>query len=104
MTPPSRDQLTVATAALRHEAREWEHQSQAMAGIAAKVAAMELGRVEAGLFQIVVSPYNDVVQTMTDRCRQGQSAMREVADTLRRIADTYEQEDLNNAHKIRNLY
>lgn len=104
MTPPGREQVTVATAALRHEAREWDRQSAAIAAIAAKVAGLELGRVEAGLFQIIVSPYNDVVWTVTDRCRQGEAALSEVAETLRRVADTYEQEDLDEAHRIRNLY
>jgi hypothetical protein len=64
----------------------------------------ELGRVEAGLFQIIVSPYSDVVHAVTDRCREGAAAMTEVARTLRTAADTYDEEDLSSAHKIRNLY
>lgn len=104
MTPPGREQVTAATAALRHEARDWDDQSTAIAAIAAEVAGMEFGRIEAGLFQIIVSPYNDVVRTVADRCREGEAAMREVASTLRDVANTYEQEDLNNAHRIRDLY
>ncbi|BCJ61568.1 type VII secretion target [Micromonospora endophytica] len=104
MPPPSRDQVTVATDVLRREAGEWDRQAVAVGGVMAKSSGLELGRVEAGLFQIIVSPYNAVVQAVADRCREGQAAMVEVAQTLREVAETYEAEDLNNAHKLRNLY
>ncbi|WP_245854381.1 hypothetical protein [Micromonospora wenchangensis] len=65
---------------------------------------MELGRVEAGLFQLIVSPYNDVVRQVSQRCSEGRTATTEVGQTLRKVADTYDEEDRNNAHKIRNLY
>lgn len=104
MPPPTRDQVTVATNALRAEAKEWNRQSTAVAAISSKVAGMELGRVEAGLFQLIVSPYNDIVTQVTQRCREGQTAMTEVATTLRTVADTYDQEDRANEHKIRNIY
>ncbi|MEU6206087.1 type VII secretion target [Micromonospora musae] len=104
MPPPSRGQVTVATNALRTEAGEWDQQSAAISAIASKVAGMQLGRVEAGLFQLIVSPYNDVVQHVTQRCREGQAAMTEVASTLRKVADIYDEEDRNNAHELRKLY
>ncbi len=104
MPPPSRDEIKVATDVLRTEAREWDQVSVTLAAIEAKVHAMELGRVEAGLFQLIVGPYNAVVGAVTDRCREGKQQTAEVASTLRQVADTYEREDANNAHKIHNLY
>ncbi|MFI2666694.1 hypothetical protein [Micromonospora carbonacea] len=104
MTTPSRGQVTVATNTLRTEAGEWEGQSTTIGGIGSKVAGMELGRVEAGLFQLIVSPYNDVVQQVSQRCDEGKKSMAEVAQTLRKVADTYDEEDRNNAHKIHKLY
>lgn len=104
MPPPSREQVTVATNALRTEANEWDQQSTEIAAIASKVEGMELGRVEAGLFQLIVSPYNEIVEHVKQRCREGEAAMTEVAATLRKVADTYDEEDRNNAHKIANLY
>jgi hypothetical protein len=104
MPPPSRQQVVVATDALRREANDWDHQSVAVAAISQKVTGLELGRVEAGLFQLIVSPYNEVVATVADRCREGQAAITEVAATLRIVADTYEEEDRNNEHRIRDLY
>ncbi|WP_433344202.1 type VII secretion target [Micromonospora sp. CA-111912] len=104
MQPPSRNQVTVATNTLRSEATEWDGQSATVGGLGSKVAGMELGRVEAGLFQLIVSPYNDVVQQVSQRCDEGKKAMTEVAQTLRKVADTYDEEDRNNAHKIHKLY
>ncbi|TDC43821.1 hypothetical protein [Micromonospora sp. KC213] len=104
MSSPSHGQVTVATDVLRREAGEWDLQGAAIGEIMAKTSGMELGRAEAGLFQIIVSPYNEVVNAVTDRCREGQAAMAEVAQTLRVVAGTYEEEDLNNAHTLRDLY
>jgi len=104
MPPPSREQVTVATNVLRTEAGEWDRQSAAMSAIASKVAGMELGRVEAGLFQLIVSPYNQLVEHVEQRCREGEAAMTEIATTLRKVADTYDEEDRNNAHRFMKLY
>lgn len=104
MTFPTPQEVAVATEVLRTEATEWDDQSAAVGAIAAKVGGMELGRVEAGLFQLVVSPYNEVVHAVQARCLEGQTAMTEMAATLRAVAETYEQEDDNNAHRIHNLY
>jgi len=104
MGSPSRDQVTVATNTLRTEAGEWDRQGATMAALVPKVAGMELGRVEAGLFQLIVAPYNEVVQHVANRCREGSAAMIEVATTLRQVADTYDEEDRNNEHQLRNLY
>jgi hypothetical protein len=104
MTAPSHQQITVATAALRKEAGEWERQSEAIGAIAQKVAGMELNRLEAGLFQLIVSPYNQIVTTVQARCQEGQKAMTEIATTLRTVADTYEREEAENLHQLNKLY
>lgn len=102
--PVSGEQVAVATNALRTEAGEWETQSATLGALSAKVAEMEFGRLEAGLFQLMVSPYNDVIHALTARCREGAVAMTEVADTLRAVADTYDAEDKASEHRIRNVY
>jgi hypothetical protein len=104
MTQPTPQQVAVATNTLRTEANEWETQAAILGTLAAKVEGMELGRVEAGLFQLIVSPYNDVVHHVQSRCQEGQTAMGQIATTLRSAADLYQREDDNNAHRIYNLY
>ena len=102
--PPSPEQVSVATNALRAEAGEWLAQSAALGTESAKVAEMEFGRLEAGLFQLIVGPYNDVIDAVAARCREGATAMTEIAATLRSVADTYDAEDKASEHRIRNIY
>jgi hypothetical protein len=102
--PPSSEQVTVATNALRNEAREWDTQATTMADLSVKVAGMEFGRLEAGLFQMMVGPYNDVIHGVAARCKEGASAVTEIANTLRSVADTYDAEDKAAAHRISNVY
>lgn len=101
---PSRAEVTVATNALRREADIWDDQRDVLDKLSTKVAAMEFGRLEAGLFQMMVGPYNDVIHAVAARTREGSNAMNGIADTLRSVADTYDAEDLSNEHRIRNLY
>jgi hypothetical protein len=102
--PPSAEQVAVATGALRTEATEWDEQSGKLAQQGAKVAEMEFGRLEAGLFQLMVGPYNDVIHAVSARCQEGAAAMTEMAKTLRSVADTYDAEDKASEHRIRNVY
>jgi hypothetical protein len=50
VTRPDAAQVKVATDALRTEANEWERQSAAIGALETRVAGMELGTIEAGLF------------------------------------------------------
>ena len=102
--PPSEEQVAVATDALRNEAVEWDAQSATLGELSAKVAAMEFGRLEAGLFQLMVGPYNDVIHGVSARCQEGATAMTEIAKTLRSVAGTYDAEDKAAEHRIRNIY
>ena len=102
--PPSAEQVAVATGALRREADQWDQQSRRLGEQGTKAADMEFGRLEAGLFQLMVGPYNDVVHTVAARCQEGAAAMTEIAGTLRSVAGTYDAEDKASEHRIRNLY
>lgn len=102
--PPSGEQVAVATNALRNEATEWEMLSERLGEQGAKAAEMEFGRLEAGLFQLMVGPYNDVIQAVSARCREGATAMADIADTLNDVADTYDAEDRAAKHRLRNVY
>lgn len=104
MPPPTRQEVIVATDALRTEAAEWDLQSTAIGDVGTKVSGMQLGRVEAGLFQLIVSPYNDVVDQVAARCAEGTVAMTDIAATLRAVATTYDNEDRSGAHRISGIY
>lgn len=104
MTHPSPEEVSVATNTLRSEAGEWDAQSATIGQVGTKVAAMEFGRLEAGLFQLMVGPYNDVIHAVAARCKEGATATTEIATTLRSVADTYDAEDRASEHRIRNVY
>ena len=104
MTQPTPQEVTVATNALRSEAGEWETQSAVMADLSGRVADMEFGRLEAGLFQLMVGPYNDVIHGVAARCQEGATAMTEIAGTLHSVADTYDAEDQAAMHRIKDVY
>jgi hypothetical protein len=78
--------------------------SDEMESLSSKVSDMEFGRLEAGLFQLMAGPYNDLIHAFMARSGEGVTAMREIADSLRGAADTYEAEDRAGAHRIKNIY
>jgi hypothetical protein len=104
MSPPTPDEVSVATSVLRSEARQWEEQAGRLSALSTKASGMEFGRLEAGLFQVMVGPYNDVIRAVSGRCAEGTTAMTDIAATLRKAADTYESEDRTGAHQIKNIY
>ena len=93
----------VATDALRTEAGAWDQQSAQMGNIATKVDGLRFTRTEAGVFQLVVGPYNDVVDQVHGRCQEAVQRMKEIADTLRQVAKTYDEEERNGVHRLKNL-
>ena len=101
---PTPDEVTVATNVLRQEAGIWDEQSAKLSKMSTDVAAREFGRLEAGLFQIMVGPYNEIIDAVTARTREGATAMTDIGRTLRSVADTYDAEDKASEHRIRNIY
>ncbi|MEU6266874.1 type VII secretion target [Saccharopolyspora shandongensis] len=104
MAPPDKNEVEVATGVLRAEADIWDEQADALGLIASQAAQLRVGALESGLFLPMMSAYDEVVDQVHDRCREGVERTREVAGTLRRVADTYEQEDEDGTHALRNLY
>lgn len=104
MTQPSDAEIAVAVESLRTEARVWDRQGESIGALAPRADQLRLTRLEAGIFQLVVSPYEAVVDQVTARCREGEQRMREIASTLVHVAQTYEDEDQRSEHRFRGLY
>ncbi|MFF5180443.1 hypothetical protein ACFY2Q_20650 [Micromonospora sp. NPDC000316] len=102
--PPSKKDVEVATDTLRVEAGMWLRHSDQMAVITSMAEGLRMTALEAGLFQLIVTPYDEAADQITARCREGQQRMTEIATTLRKVADTYDAEEANNAHQLNNLY
>lgn len=104
MTPPDPHSITVATDALRRDASLWDDQSCAMRDIAARAESLRLNRIQAGLFQVVFDAYTTVIDQVVARSREGSDRMGAIRDTLHATADTYDREETQRLHALRNLY
>ncbi len=102
--PPTGQQVQVATDALRTEAGVWDTQSGQLGTIESTVSELTFSRIEAGIFQVLVSVNDDLVNHVTTRCGEGRTQMSAIATTLRAVADTYDTEERANEHALRNLY
>jgi hypothetical protein len=102
--PPNAQQIQVATDALRTEADIWDAQAGQLGTIQSKVSGLTFSRLEAGIFQVLVSVNDDLVNHVTARCGEGKAQMTSIASTLRSVADTYDAEERSNEHSFRNLY
>ncbi len=104
MATPSTTQIKVATKTLRDEADIWDQQSVTAKTIANQTDSLRMDRLEAGIFQIIVSDYGSVVDQITARSQEGQQRMADIASTLHQVANTYDQEEAENLHHLKNLY
>jgi len=100
MGHPTGGEVSVATNTLRSEAGDWDTASDQMTALSAKTGGMQFGRLEAGIFQLMVGPYNDLVELVTSHCRDGATAMTGIGQTLREVADRYDAQDKAAADRI----
>jgi len=102
--PPSKQEIEVALSALRTEAKSWDGVAESLDRLADKAKELELGRLEAGIFQLLVAPANNASAKVVQRCREGVAETRKIGDALRKVADVYEEEEAKNLHAIKKLY
>lgn len=104
MGHPTAQEIKTATSALRTEAGVWDGQSAELAKIGPAVEALRMTRIEAGLFQVIVDAYEEVCTQVIGRANEGTTATAAIADTLVAVADTYDQEESENVHRLKNIY
>jgi hypothetical protein len=102
--PPTPQQLEVATDALRADAGVWGAQSAELHTIQVMVGDLTFSRLQAGIFQVLVSVNDDLAALVITRCSEGRIQLEAVASTLRAVAGTYDAEERANEHSLRNLY
>lgn len=89
MTTPDSHELQVVRGSLRKVADVWDQQANAVGSIGSRAGGMRLGRLDAGLFQLIVTPYGQVVDQVAARCGEGSQRLHDIAEALRRAANTY---------------
>lgn len=98
MSQPSAQEIQVATGALRSEGGIWKTEGDACGVLAEKVAGLNRTRLEAGIFQIYIGPYQQVCTLVNTVLTQGDTAMGNIGQTLNDSADMYDREEANNVH------
>ncbi|WP_028478163.1 hypothetical protein [Nocardia sp. CNY236] len=104
MAAPSQEQIYAALEQMRTTASEWEKAAEHLDEAARRTADVEFTRIEAGVFAIAFDKYSPTPGYVRDRATEGAEACREIADTLRIVANVYEEEDRRREHEFRQLY
>jgi uncharacterized protein YukE len=97
-------QFDVGIGALRGDVKIWDQQSGQMAQIVEKVNGLRMDRLEAGIFQIFVSAYQEAVNQVAGRAGEGKTALAAVATTLTTVANAYQQDEADNTHRFKDLH
>lgn len=82
----------------------WSTQAGAMEQTHSAAARLGFDRLQAGVFQVIVTAHADLAATIQARCAEAAREMARIAATLREVADTYDDEEHRNVHALRHLY
>ena len=82
-------ELQVIRSSLLNVAGIWDQQATTTGTIPGKAGDLRLDRFDAGVFQLIVSPYDSVVNAIAARCAEGRCRMHEIATALRQCAENY---------------
>lgn len=96
--------IDVVTGKLRSEARMWEQQAKKLSGVHHTVEGLRLTQVEAGLFQVVFNAYMKAIDEVSQRAREGQGRMDDIAEVLRKNARAYDEGEDEVTHSIDGAY
>ena len=96
--------LKTVTDALRNDARMWDRQADTMQTLHSTIEGLRLTRLEAGIFQILFSAYDDAVTKFADRCSEGHQRMGEIADALVKNATAYDNREAETTASIEGAY
>lgn len=88
--------IEVDTSSLRSVAKTWDQEAHAIGRIPEISRGIHLNHITAGVFQLIVSPYEALLNEVADRSAQGQAEMEKIATELRSTAATYEKTEIEN--------
>lgn len=70
----------------------------------ASAARLGFDRLQAGVFQVIVTAHTDLAAAIAARCGEASIEMARIAATLEEVADTYDDEERRHVHALRHLY
>ncbi|MFF9477462.1 type VII secretion target [Streptomyces sp. NPDC014733] len=96
--------LKTVTDALRSEAHMWDRQAETMTSLHGTIEGLRMSRLQAGIFQIFFSAYENAVNQLSSRCEEGGARMGEIADALVRNATAYDNREADTTASIEGAY
>ncbi|MBE6482638.1 MAG: hypothetical protein E7Z94_09785 [Actinomyces ruminicola] len=86
-------ELRVCTDAINKEADLWEDQSVETVGVSNAAVMLRMSRLQAGIFQVIVSANDDVCDLVSNACLHGSQEMDAVAVALRENSRAYQEQE-----------
>lgn len=93
----------VVPSSIRSVATIWDKQSADIGKVPGITAGIHISHLDAGLFQLIVSPYESLLNAITERCEQGKVQLAAVATELRASATAYEQTENENTSRSKGI-
>jgi|HigsolmetaAR201D_1030396.scaffolds.fasta_scaffold54958_2 hypothetical protein len=93
MTEPAPTVIEVAKQDMYREADLWDEQSLELSDCAFQADHLAIERYDVSLYNEFLADYNEVTRLFATLCSQGSVVTREIAQTLRTVADTYAEAD-----------
>ncbi|MET8677222.1 hypothetical protein ABZW18_06450 [Streptomyces sp. NPDC004647] len=97
-------QVRTVTDALRIDARMWDEQSATLGSITHALDGLRMTRIEAGVFQVIFSAYEEALNVVSDRCAEGQDRMAEIASALIKNARAYDNNEDETTETVKGSY
>jgi hypothetical protein len=101
MAPP---EVKVVTDALRKESRMWDEHSGTLGALHQAAEGLRMTRIEAGLFQVLFGAYEDALNQVSDRCKEGETEMDKIASALIKNANAYDSREAETTESIEGTY
>jgi hypothetical protein len=103
---PSHEEVKVACEALRSDAKKWGTASDDMSTAASSAQNLVLGREQFGYAAEnhgLVAAYTTLQQRVATLLAGADTEFNKISSTLKQVADTYEREDAEGAHKFNQM-
>ncbi|MCX4787380.1 hypothetical protein OG369_14660 [Streptomyces sp. NBC_01221] len=96
--------LKVITDGLRSDAVMWDEQSGAMKAVHNAVEGTRMNHLQAGVFQLIVSAYESVIDQISARSTEGEVQMATVATALYKNAKAYDDHEVDTKKHVDHAY
>lgn len=96
--------LKVITDGLRSDAAMWDEQSNSMKAVHNAVEGTRMNHLQAGVFFLLVSAYESVIDQISARSTEGEVQMAAVATALYKNAKAYDDHEVDTKKHVDHAY